>query len=162
MTISAKQAAEKCMNLGKQFQAVIDIGECLDRIGNLETAIAEAKVATTTADSDRFAAEAKRADVQEQVNQALKELQDSKNEAIKILADTNIARENLLAKARADRDETVQVAADDAANLIKNAKNRVSVLTSEADKLTEENGKLRESLTHLRYEMQVLRERLSA
>ena len=41
--MNAKQAAEKAMNLGKQLQAVIDIGEVLDRIGNLDTAISEVR-----------------------------------------------------------------------------------------------------------------------
>ncbi len=158
--MNAKQAAEKAMNLGKQLQAVIDVGDVLDRIGNLDTAVAEAKEATTRAESDRQDAEEKLNNVQEEVDQALKELQDSKDEAIKILADTNTARATLLAKARADKDETIESASNHAADLIKQAKDRVSVLALEADKLTQENEKLQKSLETGRYEMQVLRERL--
>ncbi len=160
MTISAKQAAEKCMNLGKQFQAVIDIGECLDRIGNLETAISEAKVATTTADSDRFAAEAKRTDVQEKVDQALKELQDAKNEAIKVLDDVNIARTRLTAQAREQANQIVATATKGANDSVKKGQDQVDILLVRRENLLKETEEISTSLDALRYEMRQLRERL--
>lgn len=157
---TVKQAAEKAINLGKQLQAIIDVGEVLDEIGNLEEAKREAADLKKQAETDRFDAEAVLKELNEKIVDAEKYLQHTKNEAIKTLDDVNKARNHLLAKAREERDKIVKAATDKANEITKTAETRVSELTNQADVLIKENESLQKSLENLRYEMKVLRERL--
>ena len=160
MTISAKQAAEKCMNLGKQFQAVIDVGECLDQIGNLEVATQEAEAAIETAVGLRAVAEQELADTKSQGRTASAEVKAAKQEAITILTDVNMARDRLLAQARAERDKIVGAATSAANTSIAEAQAKVGVLSKQSAAFSTDIKQLTGDLENLRYEMQVLRDRL--
>jgi len=98
--MSIKQAAEKAINLGKQLQAVIDVGEVLDQIGNLEMATAEAKSIIEKANIDRQQAEASLVQVNDKLSTALTDVKNAKESAIRILDDVNRTREQLLGQTR--------------------------------------------------------------
>jgi len=157
---TVKQAAEKAINLGKQLQAIIDVGEVLDQIGNLEEAKREASDLKTQAEIDRFNAEVILKELNIEIVQAEQYLKQTKNEAVKTLDDVNIARSNLLGQARAESKDMVSVATEGANKLIKDAEDKVKILLEDQNKLEEENKELISSLEKARYEMKVLRERL--
>ncbi len=157
---TVKQAAEKAMNLGKQLQAIIDVGEVLDQIGNLEEAKQEAADLKKKAEADRFDAEVALKELNGEVAETNAYIKRTKAEAVKILADTNVARERILGTAREEKDSTIKASNKVAAEIIKTAEDTVSELTAQSDKLSKENETLEKSLNNLRYEMKVLRERL--
>jgi len=96
--ISVKQAAEKAMNLGKQFQAVIDVGEVLNDIGDLEMATSEAASLKEKANIAREQAEESLEEANTELETALSDVKNAKKSAIKILDDVNRTREHLLAQ----------------------------------------------------------------
>ncbi len=158
---TVKQAAEKARHLGKQLQAVIDVGEVLDQIGDLEGAKQEAVDLKKKAETDRFETEELLKELHDEVSQTNAYIRRTKIEAVKILADTTEARERILASARTEKDVTIKVASELAAEIIKTAEDTVSELTVQADKLSKENETLEKSLENGRYEMKMLFERLS-
>ena len=158
--ITVKQAAEKAMNLGKQFQAVIEVGECLDKIGNLETATQEAQAAIDAAVNERAVVEDTLSQTQVQLQKAQQNLSETKNKAITILDDVNISRDRLFAQAKAERDKSIQAATSEANKLTEVAAGAIQKLTTQHKNLLKEVEDVTHSLQNLRYEMRELRERL--
>jgi len=157
---TVKQAAEKAINLGKQLQAIIDVGEVLDQIGNLEEAKREASDLKKKAETDHFEAASALKILRDKVHDAEHYLQQTKNEAVKTLDDVNIARDNLFATAKEEAQNIVKAATDGANIAIKQGEKDVKVLTDQREELLKESEQLSVDLGVLRYEMGQLRQRL--
>ncbi len=158
MTI--KHAAEKAMHLGKQLQAVIEVGKVLDEIGDLENARQEAERDTKQAESDRCDAGVELAETKQAIVTAEIDFKTIKLVA-KDYKDESTARCNLiLANARKERDKIVLAATRGSEERISKATTEVHNLHNKRDDLLKEITTVESRLHNLEDQMRGLRERL--
>lgn len=105
-----RQAAETAKNLGKQLKAIIQVGEFLENISDLDQRAREAEVATTKAIEARDQAQEQLQKVELQVLAAQGDLADAKEEAAKLKADAVIYRDTAQAEARSMAKQVVDAA----------------------------------------------------
>ena len=158
MTI--KQDAEKAMHLGKQLQAVIDIGEVLNEIGDLEVAKTEAKRDARKAHEDCNAALEDFDLVTKFLDTVRSDLKVAKAEVMKTHDDGIIARDHMIAEARAERDNMVRKATQSSEALIARANSEINGLQDRRDVLLKEITDSQERVTNLENQMRGLKERL--
>ena len=156
-----KQTADKALHLGKQLQAVIEVGEALDRLGDLEAAQVEMTAATEACRAGQAEAKGHLRQTLEQLSAAQEQLKATNAEVIRVLDDGNIARDRLLGQARETRDKMVAAATQNAQAQLDAAGQKVKVADDQRKEIQAEIGELTTTLEALRYEMHQLRERLS-
>ncbi len=158
MTI--KNAAEKAMHLGKQLQAVIEVGKVLDEIGDLENAKQEAERDTKQAESNRFDAEAELAKTKQAIVIAENDFKTIKL-AAKDYKNESAARCHLmLANARKERDKIVLAATRGSEERVNKATQEINTLHNKRDALLKEVTNTQIDVTNLENQMRALRERL--
>ncbi len=158
MTI--KNAAEKAMHLGKQLQAVMEVGKVLEEIGDLENARQEAERDTKQAESDRFDSEAALAETKQAIVTAEIDFKTIKL-AAKDYKDESTARCNLmLAGARKERDKIVLAANLGSEKRVNTATQEIDSLHNRRDDLLQEITTVESRLHNLKDQMRGLRERL--
>ena len=160
MIVDLKQAAAKAQNLGKQLQSVIDVGNCLDELGNLELARKEALTGLEKAQAEYAAAQHDLQGIRGEITRAKAALTLSEEAAVKTLDDVNTARQTLLAQARAQGKEIVESATKSANEQIAQLNSEIGHLSKKHQRLTDEVEKETKAVQILRYEMRELAERL--
>ncbi len=158
--MNAKQAAEKAMNLGKQLQAVIEVGEVLNEIGDIELATEKAKEDTCAAQTIHFDTEVALKAIQDQVNIANVDFERVKREAKDLNADSKARRDHMIGKAREEASKMVEEATRGANDLVAKAKNDIHTLQNKRDALLKEITDSQQAVTNLENQMKALRERL--
>ncbi len=155
-----KQTADKALHLGKQLQAVIEVGEALDRLGDLEAAQVEMTAATEACRAGQAEAKGHLRQTLEQLSAAQEQLKATKAEVIRVLDDGNIARDRLLGQARETRDKMVAAATQNAQAQLDAAGQKVAVAEDKRQAIQAELAELMPLLENARHEMRILRERL--
>ncbi len=158
--MNAKQAAEKAINLGKQLQAVIEVGEVLNEIGDLELAkekaIEEANEAAARwiASSDSLKA------IKDDINIAQVDFERIKREAKELNINSKARRDRMIGVAREEASKMVKEATKGANDLIANAEDDINKLQNKRDGLLKEITDSQKGVTNLENQMKALRERL--
>ena len=158
MTI--KNAAEKAMHLGKQLQAVIEVGKVLDEIGDLENAKQEAERDTKQAESDRFDAEVELAKTKQAIIIAENDFKTIQSNAKAHTDKTETKCNKMMAEARRERDRQLTSATQGANKLITEATQTINGLQDKRDALLKEVTNTQIDVTNLENQMRALRERL--
>ncbi len=158
--MNAKQAAEKALNLGKQLQAVIDVGEVLDRIGNLE-------LAESSAHRDAMEAFSKREEVETELKEAEGNLElvrtecsYAKAEAKKVMDEATQSHDHMLAVAREERDKMIKQTTESSNAFVEKAKSEIHSLQNKRDGLLKEVTDAQKSVTNLENQMKALKDSL--
>ena len=158
MTI--KNAAEKAMHLGKQLQAVIEVGKVLDEIGDLENAKQEAERDTKQAESNRFDAEAELAKTKQAIVIAENDFKTIKLAAKDYKNESTARCHLMLANARKERDKIVLAATRGSEERVNKATQEINSLQDKRDNLLQEITTVESRLHNLKDQMRGLRERL--
>ena len=158
--MNAKQAAEKALNLGKQLQAVIDVGQVLNEIGDLEIAAYKSKVDANIAHKDCNEAMEELQVVTDAVNLAQIDVAAAKAEAIKTRDEAIVAHDHMIAVARSTRDDMIKKATDSSNALVERAKSEIHGLQNKRDGLLKEITDAQVGVTNLENQMHALKERL--
>ena len=158
MTI--KNAAEKAMHLGKQLQAVIEVGKVLDEIGDLENAKQEAERDTKQAESDRFDAEVELAKTKQAIVIAENDFKTIKSNAKAHTDETETRCNKMMAEARRERDRQLTSATQGANKLTSEATQTINGLQDKKDRLLREVTNVQVDVTNLENQMRALKERL--
>ena len=114
MSMTAANAAKKAVELGKQLQAVIDVGEYLEELGNIEQAKSDALFDTKAATELRDVAKNECATACLELKEARKKL---------VLVKDNAS--SLVNKTEADRQNTIDTATKQAMKLVQDAKEEI-------------------------------------
>ncbi len=158
--MNAKQAAEKALNLGKQLQAVIDVGEVLNEIGDLESARKNAEdQAQDAIDAAEQALDDLKA-IQDSLSSAKADLAAAKAEAIKTRDEAIVAHDHMIAVARAERDNMIRKATDSSNALVERAKSEIDGMENRRDGLLKEITDNQKAVTNLENQMRALKDRL--
>ncbi len=158
MTI--KNAAEKAMHLGKQLQAVIEVGKVLDEIGDLENAKQEAERDTKQAESDRFDAQIELAETREAIVIAETDFENIKSNSKAYTDKVEIECNNMMAEARRERDRQLTAATKNCNKLVTEATQTINNLQDKRDRLLKEVTTVQMDVTNLEKQMQALKDRL--
>ncbi len=161
MTVSIQDAATKAINLGKQLKAVIDVGECLQELGSLEQAIAEAK--RHSADAKARCAEDQLA--QQTVSIALEAARDNLEKiGSDVVAKRNEAEWHLqetIRKAHAEATQILKTAAADGSKMILKAGLEVDAAQATVASLKKTIFDDQAELDEVRRELKVLKEKFN-
>lgn len=157
--MSAKQAAEKTINLGKQLKAVIEIGEYLDELGDLEVAKEEAVELKNKAESDRFDAELHLKTIKEKINTETINLKSLEVSNYKLYSDTKKATAHMYDEAKIKAGHIVANANEAADQIRSVTQSEITELLKERESVNNEVAELRSTLTSLQSQMNELRER---
>ncbi len=160
MITNINEAAKKAINQGKQLKAVVEVGEFLEEIGNLEQLAVEA---------ERHAKEAveKRARDLEALQQVQDQLRDA-NVSHQLASDQYAREETLAAQAALDTDMQTRIAVhniiveakETALQLVATATAEVELLTATSTELQTQVTKLESKLTKVRADMRELKDGL--
>ena len=158
MTI--KNAAEKALHLGKQLQAVIEVGKVLDEIGDLENARQEAERDTKEARLAATVADEELAGIEHAVEVAEKDFETVKVNS-KAYEDETTARCNqMMATARKERDGILTAANRGSEERVTKATQEVQALQDKRDGLLREVTTAQTAVTNLENQTRGLKERL--
>lgn len=115
MVDTIRQAADKAVNLGRQLQAVIEVGEFLATVADLDNLKGEAQAAVAKAIAAAIDAKAQLAYAQADVKLALEEAAEARDfrDKARVEADTYSAK--IIAEAKDGADTLVRVAMADIA-----------------------------------------------
>ncbi len=157
---TAAQVAKQAQQLGKQLKAVIEVGDFLEELGNLEQAISEADHAKTVAVDQRAEAQnelvlTKAALVAEQAN-----LQAAKNTSRQVIDDAKARSEQLLASARNTATETLNTVGAQANERIAEGTASVKRLEKKRASLEIKTAQLEANYTTLKRGLTALHERV--
>lgn len=155
-----KQLAYKAINLGKQLQAVIDIGEALDELGDLDQASVEANELKNKSQRESEKAKNYLDELNDKIKQIELDHSELKQNYTKLIDDTKQRCNFMLGQARSKKEEIISIATVGANKILDDANIEVDILKKERDSLSKEIEQLTAQLKNLRDEMQVLRERL--
>ena len=159
MTVSIQDAATKAINLGKQLKAIIDIGECLQELGSLEQAIAEAK---------RHSVDAKARCAEDQLEhqRVLTALKIARDDLEKIGSDAVASRlvaeqhfQETTRKANAEAAQTLKTATADSAKIILKAGLKVQAAERVSDGLKKTILDDQAELDEVRRDLKALKEK---
>lgn len=156
-----KQLSYKAINLGKQLQAVIDIGEALDELGDLDQAILEATESFNKAQSESEDAKNDLAELKDNIKQVELDYSKSKKKYSQLIAETEQRCNYMLAQTRSESVDIVSVATVGANKILSDEKKEVAILTKKRNSLSQEIEKLQDELQSTRNDMLRLKERLS-
>ncbi len=160
MTVSIQDAATKAINLGKQLKAVIDIGECLQELGSVEQAIAEAKRHFVEAKFQQEKAEQEHQQVTVDLKIAQKALEQTQDDDTHIRQETEHFVGTTIQKAKEDAAKLLKTAAADASTMILKAGLKVEAEQQVSKDLAIAISKQQAELAHARSEMAALKESL--
>ena len=160
MTVSIQDAATKAINLGKQLKAVIDVGECLQELGSLEQAIAEAKRHSVEAKARCAEDQLKQQEVSAAVKDARELLEQAKAEVIGTQQDAEAFYHAKVREANAEAAQIRKMAAADSSSMILKAELKVEVAERVSDDLLEKIVKQQIRLDGLLGQEKALKERL--
>ncbi len=158
MTI--KNAAEKAMHLGKQLQAVVEVGKVLDEIGDLDNARIEAERDAKEADTAMQHAFDELSQVQTQVLTEKTDFERLKKESKEHVAEATARHDNIIAEARKERDALLAAANHSSEQRVAKANQEVNALQDTKDRLLKEITDAQKSVTNLENQMKALKERL--
>ena len=158
--MNLKQTADKAKNLGKQLQAVIEVGQVLDELGDLEIAKNEYLRDSKQAYEKKIQTQDELKEVQKLLKKASERFDVVKKDATKLETES-IERKNLIiGTARADGDKIKKNSEKYSNDLIEQVQADVKYLEeTRTARLTEINT-LNTRLEYLRAEMKALHERL--
>ncbi len=158
--MSLKQTADKAKNLGKQLQAVIEVGVVLDELGDLEIAKNEYLRDSEQAHEKKIQTQDELKEVQKLLKKATERFETVKKDATKLETES-IERKNLIiGTARAEGDKIKKNSETYSNDLIQQVQADVKYLEeTRTARLTEVNT-LNTRLEYLRDEMKALQERL--
>lgn len=158
--IAIKQAAEKAINLGKQLQAIIDVGKVLDQIGDLENAKVEAERDTKSAilTKEKFLKEL--SNVEQKLVVAKTDFKNVQEKTKKYSEESIVRHNSLIAEGRKERDKLITVATQGANELIAKANQTVKSLQEKRDRLLKEITDAQVAVTNLENQMRALKDRL--
>lgn len=158
--MSLKQTADKAKNLGKQLQAVIEVGQVLDELGDLEIAKNEYLRDSKQAYEKKIQTQDELKEVQKLLKKASERFDVIKKDATKLETES-IERKNLIiGTARAEGDKIKKNSEKYSNDLIEQVQADVKYLEeTRTARLTEINS-LNTRLEYLRDEMKALQERL--
>ncbi len=158
MTI--KNAAEKAMHLGKQLQAVVEVGKVLDEIGDLENAKVESERDARKAHEEFKQASEKRNLIRNSLAQSEKDLTFAKEKIKQTNAEATARHDHIIAEARKERDATLLAAKESSEQRVAKANQEVNALHDQRDKLLKEVTDVQAAVTALENQMKALKERL--
>ena len=156
---TAAQVAKQAQYLGKQLQAVIEVGTFLEELGDLEQAISEAKGGYRVAFEERMEAEQLRDLVAAALEAEQANLQAVKDNAQKILDDANAASDQLVADARKTASDTIGKATAGANKAVQDATVAVQQLQRKKVALAGKTAELEAEYTTLKRGFRALLER---
>ena len=155
--MTAAHAAKLAQQLGKQLQAVIDVGEFLEKLGSLEQAIAEAERARMIASEQSAEVQKGLVVAQEMLTAAQASVQEAQAEARRVFSESKRISEQLSANARKTAQDTLAKATteanartDRATASVQNLEKKRTVVTSEIAELRGEYNTLKRALAELR------------
>ncbi len=160
MSTTLKQTADKALHLGKQLKAVIEVGEVLDRLGDLELAQIEMEAATKVCREEHAQAYLDLNQVQADLRDQRAQVDAAKAEVIRILAEGTMARDQLLAQARATRDDMIASTTKSTNALVADVNAKIHSLHEKRDSLFKEVTDAQQAVTNLERQMKALKERL--
>ncbi len=159
---TAAQVAKQAQQLGKQLQAVIEVGEFLEELGSLEQAISEAKRTNMAAFEQRVEAQKDLALTQEALDSAQANLRGTQVKVQEILGEANAASARSAANARKSAQETLATATaaanqqiDEATATVQRLETKRVALIAAIDPLRVEYTKLKKGLLALHDSIQV-------
>ncbi len=158
--MNIRQAADQAMNLGKQLQAVIDVGNTLNELGDLAQAHSEALARTQTAVTEQEKAESELVKVQASIEVGKLDLSRARSEVKKVLANATQQEANILALAREEKEKIRKLNEESCKVLVENTNQEVHSLENYKSNLTKEVVEMKSALTTLKDQMKALRERL--
>ncbi len=158
--MNAKQAAEKALNLGKQLQAVIDVGEVLNEIGDLEIAKKKAEEETKRAEEGLELAQGEQYTAAGACSRAREDFINIKAESKEHIAEATRVHDHLIAVAREERDKMIKQATESSNALVEKAKTEIHGLQNKRDGLLKEITNAQKGVTNLENQMKALKERL--
>ncbi len=156
---TAAQMAKIAQNLGKQLQAVIEVREFLEELGNLEQAISEAKNASLAATEERYEAEKQRFDAGVALVVEQENLQAAKANTQQVTHEAKARSEQLIAQARETASDTIGKATADANGRIEGATASVQRLEKKRASLAGQIAELEAEYTTLKRGFKALIER---
>ena len=158
MTI--KNAAEKAMHLGKQLQAVIEVGKVLDEIGDLDNARIEAERGAALAKEGLELAQSEQNIAAVACSRARDDFQNLKKEMKEYQAEATARHDHIIAEARKERDVILSDTNHSSEQRVAKANQEVNALQDTKDKLLKEITDAQKSVTNLENQMKALKERL--
>jgi len=158
--ITTAQAAKKAQELGKQLKAVIEVGEVLEELGDLEQAKAELQRAIVAAQEAQQLAESERVIAQSQLQQTNTSLVGLKADIRQRSHDSQQRFEHTLATARAKATQIIGTATVAANKVLEEATASVRALEKQRDTLKVGTAQLKADFISLRTQLDELRERL--
>ncbi len=157
---TTKAVAEKAMHLGKQLKAVIEVGEVLDEIGDLELYKAECFREAEKAENAKFKAVKDFEVASTALKAAENGLKVIKEEAKKIIDEAKQRSHTVTAAARKQHDDIMASAIKGSDAKVDEAKSEVVLLHAKRDKLLKEITDGQQAVTNLETQMLALKERL--
>lgn len=158
--ITIKQTAEKAINLGKQLQAVIDVGEVLEEIGNLDNARIEAERDKQTAIVAKKKAEKELSKIEDCLAVVKNDYRNTQKQIKDQIVEGTSRHDHMIAEARKESDALVTNATQNSEELVVKATQVVNNLQDKRDKLLKEITNAQDRVSNLENQMRGLRERL--
>ncbi len=158
--MSTKDVAEKAMHLGKQLKAVIEVGELLDEIGDLELYKAECYRDAEKAYEDKTKAVDELKDVTSKLDVAKSDLENSKSESKRIISEANQRSASCIAEARKEHNSIIDGAIKASDDKMDEARSEVVLLHGKRDALLKDVSDAQKAVTNLENQMKALKERL--
>jgi cell division septum initiation protein DivIVA len=155
-----RQMADKAINLGKQLKAVMEVGEFLDSIGDLEQVRREARAAADTALQAQNKARAAREEAETELNAWTEKLAAARTEAEAKVREAEMQAKSLAVRAQAEAEQLLAEAKAKADRLTTDAQRTVSTAKASVEELRTQEGNLRQAIAQLEAELAKLRKRV--
>ncbi len=159
MTVSIQDAATKAINLGKQLKAIIDVGECLQELGSLEQAIAEAKRHSADAKARCAEAQSEHQRVSTALEAARDALEKIGSDAVEKRNEVERHFQEIARKANAEAVKILATTAADGSKMILKAELEVKAVQATAASLKKTIFDDQAELDEVRRELKVLKEK---
>lgn len=157
--ITAAQVAKKAQQLGKQLQAVIEVGEFLEKLGDLDQAISEAQQTNIAASERHVGMQKNLVLTQEELDVARSSLGTMKEKIRQALDETNVRSAGIIANARKTAQKTLDTATAKGNEQINKATVSVQALEKKRANLFSEIAQLNADKMTLKKGLAALRER---
>lgn len=158
---TAKQVGEAVKHLAKHYKAVIDMGEFLEGIGDLDAQVVEMQKAVIKAQYDKDAALMAKGIAENGMAAAKKALEDVKVAAVQAEKDVKEALNKLIAGAKAEALEIVNYAEGRKQALLNQIEEQTTEHNVWMTDAKHEEDVLRGRIADLKREMEALKARLS-